>query len=1235
MLFFPGAEFTLYNTNTDGSIGSPRAVRIAGVDGKIRIYGLQPGTYILRETNPPPGYISLPRDFVIVVGSDYITTIDGQPMSLQDPIDVVNYIIVQDAGSLTIGKIVAGNGGNPSKQFAFTITFENAPETYPYIGDGVPSGTISSGDTIYLAHDQNITILNLPSGATYTVVEADYSADGYITTYTGNIGTIVGGEAQVAEFTNTRDIGSLTISKTVAGNGGDPQKQFAFTVTFVNAPYEYPYVGSGGAGDGTIESGDTIFLGHGQSITINGLPKDATYTVVEADYSADGYITTYTGDTGTIVVDQTQIAAFTNTREIGSLTISKTVAGNGGDPQKQFAFTVTFVNAPYEYPYVGSGGAPDGTIESGDTIYLGHGQSITINGLPKDAAYTVVEADYSADGYITTYTGDSGTIVVDQTQIAAFTNTREIGSLTISKTVAGNGGDPQKQFAFTVTFVNAPYEYPYVGSGGAGDGTIESGDTIFLGHGQSITINGLPKDAAYTVVEADYSADGYITTYTGDSGTIVVDQTQIAAFTNTREIGSLTISKTVAGNGGDPQKQFAFTVTFVNAPYEYPYVGSGGAPDGTIESGDTIYLSHGQSITINDLPKDATYTVVEADYSADGYITTYTGDTGTIVVDQTQIAAFTNTREIGSLTISKTVAGNGGDPQKQFAFTVTFVNAPYEYPYVGSGGAPDGTIESGDTIYLSHGQSITITGLPKDATYTVVEADYSADGYITTYTGDSGTIVVDQTQIAAFTNTREIGSLTISKTVAGNGGDPAKIFTFTITFEGAPYTYPYVGSGGVADGTITSGDTINLTHGQSITINDLPKDATYTVVEADYSADGYIAIYTGDTGTIVVDETVVAAFTNIREIGTLSISKSVTGNGGDPQKLFAFTVTFENAPYIYPYIGYGGASNGTITSGDTIFLAHGQSITIHDLPKDAVYTVVEADYSAEGYITTYSGDTGTIVVDDARVALFTNTREIGSLTIRKTVAGNGGDLTKAFAFTVTFVNAPYTYPYVGSGGAADGIITSGDTIYLRHGQSITIHDLPKDAAYTVVEADYSSDGYITTYTGNTGTIVVDDTRLAAFTNTRQLGSLTIKKTVAGDLADQNRYFTFMVEFETNEVYHYHGSKTGSIRSGQSVLLKHGEYIIIEDILVGTTYKVTELEANQGGYSTSYTGAVGSIDLQGVIAAFVNRRSSIPQTGDDGVARMGEIGLMISAPLFLVLSGLYGFLQTKKRKQPLK
>ncbi|MDY0208327.1 MAG: DUF5979 domain-containing protein, partial [Pseudomonas sp.] len=1118
-------------------------------------------------------------------------------MSLQNPIEIVNYIVAAEAGQLTISKTVEGNGADLDKLFTFTVTFNEAAGVsgvYPYLGNGVPDGVISSGDTIQLAHGQSITIVGLPAGITYTVIEADYSADGYVVTHTGAEGTIVLDETQVAAFTNTRNIGSLTISKTVAGNGGDPDKLFSFTVTFGNAAYSYPYVGTGGAADGTISSGDTIQLKHGQSITISNLPVGSTYTVTEADYSADGYVVTYTGEEGTIDIEETQVAAFTNTRDLGSMSISKTVAGNGGDTTKLFAFTVTFTNAPNTYPYVGSGGAADGTISSGDTINLAHGQSITINDLPVGATYTVVEADYSADGYELVYTGDTGTIVAEDAQVASFTNTRVIDSLTISKTVAGNGGDLTKLFSFTVTFENAPDVYPYVGSGGAADGTIESGDTITLSHGQSITIANLPIGATYTIVEADYSADGYVLTHTGANGTIVLDQIQIAAFTNTREIGSLTISKTVAGNGGDLTKVFDFTVTFVNAPNTYPYVGTGGVADGTITSGDTIQLTHGQSITINDLPKDATYTIVEADYAPDGYILTHTGANGTIVVDQTQVAAFTNTREIGSLTISKTVAGNGGDPAKLFAFTVTFVNAPYTYPYVGSGGAANGTITSGDTIQLTHGQSITINDLPKDATYTVVEADYSADGYILTHTGANGTIVVDQTQVAAFTNTREIGSLTISKTVAGNSVDLTKLFTFTITFENAPYTYPYVGSGGAANGTISSGGTIQLAHGQSITINDLPKGATYTVVEADYSADWYELVYTGADGTIVVDETQVAAFTNTRNVGFLTISKTVEGNGGDPEKLFSFTVTFENAPGEYPYVGAGGAANGTIESGDTIQLAHGQSITIGELPKDATYTVVEADYSADGYILTYTGAEGDFEEDFEQTAAFTNTREIGTLTISKLVAGNGGDLTKLFAFTVTFEGAPYTYPYVGLGGAADGTITSGDTIYLAHGQSITINDLPKDATYTVVEADYSADGYILTYTGATGTIVVDEAQVARFTNTREIGSLTISKTVAGNGGDHSKLFAFTVTFE-NAPYTYPylgsgGAADGTITSGDTIYLTHGQSITINDLPKDATYVVVEADYSADGYILTHTGSNGTIVVDETqVAAFTNTR----------------------------------------------
>ena len=1118
----PGAEFTLYNTNPDGSKGTARAVRTATANGTIRVYGLPPGTYILSETNTPPGHVSLGHDYVIVVAANFTTTIDGQSMSLQNPIPVINYEIQEESSQLTISKTVAGNGGDPNKTFTFTITFEGASGTYPYFGEG-------------------------------------------------------------------------------------------------------------GAANGTIQSGGTITLSHGQSVTIQGLPIGATYTVVEADYSADGYTTTYTGATGTILEQEIATAAFTNTRLVGSLTLSKTVAGNGGDTTKLFTFTITFDGATGTYPYVGAGGAADGTITSGGTVTLSHGQSITINDLPPNAIYTVVEADYSADGYVTTYTGETGTIVAEQTVVAAFTNTRNIGNLTLSKSVAGNGGDTTKLFSFTITFVGAPSTYPYTGAGGAADGTITSGDTITLSHGQSITINQLPVGSTYTVVEADYTADGYVTTYSGETGTIGTGTTQVAAFTNTRNIGSLSITKEVAGNGGDTTKLFTFTITFVGAPYTYPYVGTGGAADGIIQSGDTITLSHGQGITINDLPIGAIYTVVETDYASDGYVTEFFNQTGTIRTGETIVASFINTREIGTLSVSKTVIGNGGDPDKLFSFTITFVGAPYTYSYTGAGGAADGTIQSGDTILLSHGQSITINGLPIGATYTVVEADYSADGYSTVYTGETGTIGSNDAAVASFTNARYIGSLTLSKTVIGNGGDPNKLFSFTITFQGADDIYPYVGAGGAADGTMQSGDTITLSHGQSITINGLPPNATYVVVEADYSADGYVTTYTGETGTIIAEETVVAAFTNARYIGSLTLSKTVVGNGGDPNKLFSFTITFQGADDIYPYVGAGGAADGTIQSGDTITLSHGQSITINELPPNATYVVVEADYSADGYVTTYTGQTGTIIAEETVVAAFTNTRNIGSLTVTKTVIGNGGDPEKLFTFTIFLEDALYTYPYVGTGGAPDGTIQSGGTVTLRHGQSITINDLPAGAGYTVVEADYSADGYVTVYSGAVGTIATGETLVASFVNSRTLGDLTIKKTVTGENGDRNRFFTFVVEIGRPGEFTYTGSRSGLISNGGTIMLKHGEQVTIHGIEVGTSYRITEKEANKDGYRTTYTGEVGTIQEQGVTASFTNTKSDFPYTGDDNLATISKMGLMVSVPLAFVFSGLYGILTARKRK----
>lgn len=331
------------------------------------------------------------------------------------------------------------------------------------------------------------------------------------------------------------------------------------------------------------------------------------------------------------------------------------------------------------------------------------------------------------------------------------------GNLTVSKTVAGNAADDKKQFDFTITFVGANGTYHYAGHG-VPDGTIKSGDTVSLAHGQSITISGLPKDAAYAVKEADYSGSGYSKASTGETGTIAADATQTASFTNTkngkepdRQTGTLTISKTVAGTGADTSKKFTFTVTFTGASGSYHYTGNG-VPDGTIRSGDTVSLAHGQSITITGLPDGAAYKVSENASSARGYSVKSTGSSGTISSSQDRTAAFTNTKlpdSTGSLTVRKTVTGQGADLSKKFDFTVTLTDAPDAYPYTG---ASNGTLRSGDTISLANGESITITGLPEGAAYTVTESDYTADGYTAASVGAAGVIAAGASQSASFTN---------------------------------------------------------------------------------------------------------------------------------------------------------------------------------------------------------------------------------------------------------------------------------------------------------------------------------------------------------------------------------------------------------------------------------------------------------------------------------------------------
>ena len=151
-------------------------------------------------------------------------------------------------------------------------------------------------------------------------------------------------------------------------------------------------------------------------------------------------------------------------------------------------------------------------------------------------------------------------------------------------------------------------------------------------------------------------------------------------------------------------------------------------------------------------------------------------------------------------------------------------------------------------------------------------------------------------------------------------------------------------------------------------------------------------------------------FTNTYTTYDLTLTKTVTGNQGDRDKFFKFTVTISNAvpgtvydvtvptdvptqndleqgdviASVNPHELTVGpalepATTGSVTA--TYYLKHNQSIVIKGLTADTKYTITETDYSSDGYTTTNTDDntdgkttTTKDMGTDNHTVTFTNTK---------------------------------------------------------------------------------------------------------------------------------------------------------------------------------------------------------------------------------------------------------------------
>ena len=727
------ATFELRPASPDGTY-NPSAAAVQTLDtseGKATFTAIPNGTYYLVETAAPDGYTANATPVKVIVNDTGVYAnagTAGDGISVERGVGRLVNSMAQfaskDTVDTTLNQIVAKfytTEKVPNEDFqwreikdtddgpafspvgdvdyhpAYSVTENSPPEWYLF--ETAPGSVATTPVGMHLAHladhsggrcnglyQTTVTLKDGGQGITAQETDTGWSAllveqcklhtrdNGTPhTDLTGDnltdLTALFTGDVTV-KVKNDRIVGNLAVQKTVAGNAGEIDREWEFTIELENADGtalsgSFPYKG-GSIVTGVDQPPDdtltfnsdgkaTISLKHGQKITIEGIPANVTYTVTEDE--ADGYETTPDGGTtsGKIEANKTAMAAFTNTKSVYQrLTVEKTVEGADGDKEKAWEFTIELKNAdgmalngnfPYKGGSIVTGVTPPtgGTLTFGNdgkaTIRLKHGQKITIENIPVNVTYTVTETEADDDGYVTAPDGTiSGTIEAGKDATASFTNSKTIlrGGLTVTKTVAGNAGDKDRKWNFTVTLSDTSISGTYDGM------SFKDGVATFtLKHGEQKTARGLPAGIDYFVSEAEASQDGYTTRATGASGQIPAEGTATAAFTNMKSIprGNLSVSKTVSGSNPPSKTAFGFTVILSDRTVD------GRFGEMTFRSGVAEFtLRHGETVTASGLPAGVGYLVQEE--ANEAYTVSSEGAEGLIEPDGTATARFVNRRVV-------------------------------------------------------------------------------------------------------------------------------------------------------------------------------------------------------------------------------------------------------------------------------------------------------------------------------------------------------------------------------------------------------------------------------------------------------------------------------------------------------------------------------------------------------------------------------------------------------------
>ena len=900
---------------------------------------------------------------------------------------------VRDTHSVSITKNVLGQMANEGDAFDFNVRIEKKDDAlsdeavyreYTYTVNG-RTETIDfrrrDVQTISLKKGETAVIDDVPDGADIIVKEAmseKHEDEGYTlkTTQTeiNEKPNIIG-----YTFTNERYIGSIEITKALAGTGSDKGygKTFTFDVKLWNEhdldllDAQTSTMPSGVDGltktneqrDGHDVYAGTVSItmgadGQPVSASITNIPAHTSYEIVERDYTDDGY-TTQTPQNAFGIIDvvneagREEAMTFTNTRESGTLALSKALKGNATDSEKAFTFRVKLENARFDtatqrdaYDVVirEANKADVQTTVARDAngeyvLTLKGGQTATLLDVLYGTTATVAEDDYTAEGYEAVSTQTAAVNSQTPDAAAAFTNERNVGVLSVTKNAVGNAVKFEKNgravFSFSATLTYADWidltqtnNLPTVDGKTPKNMTVDAKNhTVTLSLSIPVTeaarvgslnVENILKGTRYAVREVFDAQDGYYLTVSTQNGrvngsevtgTIADALTGDAVFTNTRNVGALEITKKLEGTGYNDRvavsnavrTSFGFTVRLWRE-------------DGVRLTGDNRPTLNGKALTLETRTENG-----------------FTYDEAHVTVDMA-----------------------------------------------------DGAAATGEE------RGVTIGNILADTHYTVIEDEngYQTEGYVVRQ-GEQGGVMTDAGDTLRFVNTRDTGSLEIVKNLDGRTAEFGREFEFTVTLsrnDNIALAGTYLTQSGRtvafednAAGGVTA--RVRVAGGGSLTILGIPSGTSYTVSEADYTADRYTTTSTGAVGVVEM-AAVRATFLNTRAnpgYGALTVTKTVEAIGGaeipDTQFVFDIALTLEDGE------DFTGTLRTTRTSGETgrlyfnggaasIRLSHGESVTLSGIPLGTSYTVTER--AAQDMRVSSTGSEGAIK-GTGHMAAFVNT----------------------------------------------------------------------------------------------------------------------------------------------------------------------------------------------------------------------------------------------------------------------